>query len=120
MLGLGDHRTVLRDRVQRWLCEPGEDAAWAGYFGGLRPTEERNGEVARPGADVARRESGRWTRLTSARFRLRLKTRQGTRAQPPGSTAGGWRGRPSATSSACRVSGGAASLRRSEWRFSLG
>ena len=50
MLGLGDDRAVLRDRLQRRLREPGAHAARPRHSRRLRPVEERDRDAARPGA----------------------------------------------------------------------
>ncbi len=120
MLGLGDDRAIFRDRLQRRLRKPGEDAARPRHPGRVRATEERKREAQRASADDARRESGRWTRLTPAWIRRRPRKRFGAKTADVRSTLLltlrsnlGARSRgASARSSACPGSAGAASSRR--------
>ena len=69
MLGLGDHRAIFRDRVQRRLCEPGAHAARPRHPGRLRPTEERNRKAARPRPPHVGRKSRRCPGLIESNAR---------------------------------------------------
>ena len=67
MLGLGDHRTLLRDRVQRRLRQPGENAARPRHPRRLRPAQERHPARARPRPADAGREPRRRPGVTARR-----------------------------------------------------
>ena len=68
MLGLGDDRALLRDRLRRRLREPGAHATRPRHPRRLRAAQERERKAARPRTADARREFGGWTGLTGARL----------------------------------------------------
>src|SRR6516164_4889260 len=73
MLGLGPHRGLLRDRVQRRLCLAHSHAARTRHPCRLRSAEERDRETARPRPADARERHRRGGNVREPRMRSSVR-----------------------------------------------